>query len=369
MTVKAFKTPAPVGVRAGRSCSALAGDRCREPVTGEARARPHRVDRAFTRPGRCRPGGDGRIDGRSKVQDGCMDLRIFTEPQQGASYDTLLTVAKATEDLGFDAFFRSDHYLAHGLRRRAARADRRLDHPGRARPRDQADPARHADDRRHVPAARACWPSRSRRSTRCRVAGSSWAWARAGSRRSTRRTASRSRRRSSRGWRSSWRSSPGCGPPRSARPSRYDGAHYQLDRLARAAQARQRQGAGAHRRARRDPHPAAGRAVRRRVQHPVRLDRGQRAAVRPGPRRRGGGRARGGRPGVLQRPGRLRGQGRRRGGPPRRRHRTGGGRAEGERAGRLARPKSSTRSAATAPSARPGSTSRSWTSTTSTTWS
>jgi hypothetical protein len=34
-----------------------------------------------------------------------MDLRIFTEPQQGATYDTLLTVAKATEDLGFDAFF------------------------------------------------------------------------------------------------------------------------------------------------------------------------------------------------------------------------------------------------------------------------
>ncbi|WP_405140163.1 LLM class F420-dependent oxidoreductase [Nocardia sp. NBC_01388] len=43
-----------------------------------------------------------------------MDLRIFTEPQQGASYDTLLTVAKATEDLGYDAFFRSDHYLAMG---------------------------------------------------------------------------------------------------------------------------------------------------------------------------------------------------------------------------------------------------------------
>ncbi|MFD7613212.1 LLM class F420-dependent oxidoreductase [Streptomyces sp. NPDC059828] len=43
-----------------------------------------------------------------------MDLRIFTEPQQGASYDTLLTVAKATEDLGFDAFFRSDHYLPMG---------------------------------------------------------------------------------------------------------------------------------------------------------------------------------------------------------------------------------------------------------------
>ncbi|MGH6656504.1 MAG: LLM class F420-dependent oxidoreductase [Actinocrinis sp.] len=43
-----------------------------------------------------------------------MQLRIFTEPQQGASYDTLLAVAKAAEDLGFDAFFRSDHYLRMG---------------------------------------------------------------------------------------------------------------------------------------------------------------------------------------------------------------------------------------------------------------
>src|SRR5690348_650721 len=43
-----------------------------------------------------------------------MDLRVFTEPQQGASYDDLLRVARATEDLGFDAFFRSDHYLVMG---------------------------------------------------------------------------------------------------------------------------------------------------------------------------------------------------------------------------------------------------------------
>ncbi|MEU4596615.1 LLM class F420-dependent oxidoreductase [Nocardia sp. NPDC023988] len=43
-----------------------------------------------------------------------MDLRIFTEPQQGADYDTLLAVARAAEDLDFDAFFRSDHYLAMG---------------------------------------------------------------------------------------------------------------------------------------------------------------------------------------------------------------------------------------------------------------
>src|SRR6476661_4362274 len=43
-----------------------------------------------------------------------MDLRIFTEPQQGATYDQLLRMARATEDLGFDAFFRSDHYLTMG---------------------------------------------------------------------------------------------------------------------------------------------------------------------------------------------------------------------------------------------------------------
>jgi F420-dependent oxidoreductase-like protein len=43
-----------------------------------------------------------------------MDLRIFTEPQLGASHGDVLRVAKATEELGFDAFFRSDHYLTMG---------------------------------------------------------------------------------------------------------------------------------------------------------------------------------------------------------------------------------------------------------------
>jgi alkanesulfonate monooxygenase len=42
------------------------------------------------------------------------DLRVFTEPQQGASYDDLLAVALRAESLGFGAFFRSDHYLAMG---------------------------------------------------------------------------------------------------------------------------------------------------------------------------------------------------------------------------------------------------------------
>jgi alkanesulfonate monooxygenase len=41
-------------------------------------------------------------------------LRIFTEPQQGASYDELLAVAQLAESCGYDAFFRSDHVLKMG---------------------------------------------------------------------------------------------------------------------------------------------------------------------------------------------------------------------------------------------------------------
>jgi F420-dependent oxidoreductase-like protein len=40
-----------------------------------------------------------------------MDIRIFIEPQQGASYDRVLTLARTAERLGFDGFFSSDHYL------------------------------------------------------------------------------------------------------------------------------------------------------------------------------------------------------------------------------------------------------------------
>jgi len=43
-----------------------------------------------------------------------MQLRIFIEPQQGADYGRQLAVARAAEELGFDAFFRSDHYLKMG---------------------------------------------------------------------------------------------------------------------------------------------------------------------------------------------------------------------------------------------------------------
>jgi F420-dependent oxidoreductase-like protein len=44
-----------------------------------------------------------------------MELRIFVEPQQGATYDDQLAVALKAEELGFGAFFRSDHYLAMGV--------------------------------------------------------------------------------------------------------------------------------------------------------------------------------------------------------------------------------------------------------------
>jgi F420-dependent oxidoreductase-like protein len=43
-----------------------------------------------------------------------MRLTVFTEPQQGADYATLLRVAQTAEECGYDGFFRSDHYLKMG---------------------------------------------------------------------------------------------------------------------------------------------------------------------------------------------------------------------------------------------------------------
>jgi alkanesulfonate monooxygenase len=43
-----------------------------------------------------------------------MEVRVFTEPQEGATYDDLLRVARCAEDAGYDGFFRSDHYLVIG---------------------------------------------------------------------------------------------------------------------------------------------------------------------------------------------------------------------------------------------------------------
>src|SRR3954470_14403483 len=43
-----------------------------------------------------------------------MGFRIFTEPQQGSSYEQLRRVATTAEEYEFEAFFRSDHYLKMG---------------------------------------------------------------------------------------------------------------------------------------------------------------------------------------------------------------------------------------------------------------
>jgi F420-dependent oxidoreductase-like protein len=40
-----------------------------------------------------------------------MRLRVLLEPRYGASYAQILAIAQAADESGFDAFFRSDHYL------------------------------------------------------------------------------------------------------------------------------------------------------------------------------------------------------------------------------------------------------------------
>jgi F420-dependent oxidoreductase-like protein len=52
-----------------------------------------------------------------------MDLRAFTEPQQGATFAQLLAVAQRAEQLGYSGFFRSDHYLHIGGEARPAVTD------------------------------------------------------------------------------------------------------------------------------------------------------------------------------------------------------------------------------------------------------
>ncbi len=40
-----------------------------------------------------------------------MRMRVLLEPHHGATYAQILALARTTEEAGFDAFFRSDHYL------------------------------------------------------------------------------------------------------------------------------------------------------------------------------------------------------------------------------------------------------------------
>ena len=119
-----------------------------------------------------------------------MDLRIFTEPQQGASYDQLLAVARTAEDVRLRRVLPVGPLPGDGRRGRPARPDRRLDHVGRPGARDVQDPARHADDRGDVPAARRAGDPGGPGGRDERWPGRAAVWAQGGSRPSTRRTAS-----------------------------------------------------------------------------------------------------------------------------------------------------------------------------------
>jgi alkanesulfonate monooxygenase SsuD/methylene tetrahydromethanopterin reductase-like flavin-dependent oxidoreductase (luciferase family) len=130
-----------------------------------------------------------------------VDLRIFTEPQQGASYDDLLRVAKATEDAGYDAFFRSDHYLKMGeVSGEPGPTDAWITLAGLARETSRirlGTLVNSATFRLPGPLAIAV----------AQVDASSWGWAQGGSSRNMPRTASRSpaSENASTASRSSWR--------------------------------------------------------------------------------------------------------------------------------------------------------------------
>ena len=248
----------------------------------------------------------------------------------GATYDDLLAVARRTEETGFDAFFRSDHYLTMGGDGLPGPTDAwvTLAGPG---PGDQPDPARHADDGGHLPAAGPAGDLRGAGRPDERRPG------RAGHRRGlVRGRAHRLRDPLPVGGgalrpatRSSSPSSPGCGTPRRGRPSTSRASTTSCPTHRPAQAGAGRRDPDHRRRQGQDAHAAAGRAVRRGVQRAVQLGGGQRpgrSAVSGRPARR---------PVATRRPWStarrwcLRGQGRGRARPP-----GGGHRPRGRRAAR-----------------------------------
>ena len=299
-----------------------------------------------------------------------MDLRIFTEPQQGATYDDLLAVARVAEQQGFDAFFRSDHYLVMGDGDGRPGPDRRLDHPGRHRPGDVDHPPRHPGDGGDVPAARPAGHHRGpgRRHER-RTGGARHR------RRLVRRGAHRLRdpvppdgravRAPGGGAGHHHRAVVGAGRRRlllRGRPLPAGGqpGPAQAGPAPRTADHHRGMGPEA------DPPP--GRHLRRRVQPGLRLGRGHGCAVRGGARRLSCGRPRPGHPDPVGGPGGVLWPGRRRDRPPGGGHRTRGRRTAHERTLRPARRDRGRSSAASPGSAPRASTCRSSTSPTSTTW-
>ena len=158
-----------------------------------------------------------------------MELRIFVEPQQGATYDDQLAVARLAEELGFGAFFRSDHYLAMGVDGRPGPTDSWVTLAGIARETEH-DPARHDDDVGDLPLSRAARDLGRAGRPDERRAG------RARHRRGLVRRRARGVRHpvparpasASTASRTSWRSSPGCGRRPRARRSPTQGSRHSV---------------------------------------------------------------------------------------------------------------------------------------------
>ena len=116
-----FRTRCP---RAAELCAAQEPPMRELPAAtgGPAARRPARQPRRHRRPrqqGRAHrrvplPAGGSRTHhgpfGRNRGNP-AMRIRVLLEPHHGATYAQILAMARAAEEAGFDAFFRSDHYL------------------------------------------------------------------------------------------------------------------------------------------------------------------------------------------------------------------------------------------------------------------
>ena len=249
-----------------------------------------------------------------------MQLRIFTEPQMGATYDDLLAVARRTEETGFDAFFRSDHYLTMGGDGLPGPTDAWVTLAGLAREtsRIRLGTLMTAATFR-LPGPLAISVAQVDQMSGGRVElgiGAGWFEAEhaaygipfpeLGERfdRYEEQVAIVS---------GLWNTPPG-------ETFDFPGEHYRVSGVARAAQAgAEGRDPADRRRLGEEAHPTARRPVRERVQRPLRLGRRQRPAVRRRARRLRGGRPRPGVPGLQL------------GAGPVRRHGRGGDRPAGGR--------------------------------------
>ena len=172
------------------SCSTQRGDRTRrrrlpastQPVSAttisgsvERRASARRSARAPGVDDPCDAAASRRSESRRLVPlaaraAGSVGARATADLHRAPAGRDLRPAARASRSsprsLGFDAFFRSDHYLRIGERRRPARPDRRVGDARGARPRDDDASGSARSSRRSRSAIPARSRSRSRRPTR-----------------------------------------------------------------------------------------------------------------------------------------------------------------------------------------------------------